>query len=116
MTNITVSELKLRLNQEVTLNLLDVREADERAEFNIGGTFCPVKFLLYKPMILKTGKPEVICYCRSGNRSIQAAMMLESLGFSNVKTCRAACKAGRKMKESDLNVILLPHYLKHRLK
>jgi rhodanese-related sulfurtransferase len=28
---------------------------------------------------------EVICYCRSGNRSGQAAMMLESMGFKNVK-------------------------------
>ena len=28
---------------------------------------------------------EVIFYCRSGNRSGQAAMMLESMGFTNVK-------------------------------
>jgi rhodanese-related sulfurtransferase len=27
---------------------------------------------------------EVICYCRSGNRSGQACMILEQLGFSNV--------------------------------
>ena len=28
---------------------------------------------------------EVICYCRSGNRSMQAAMFLEQLGFENTK-------------------------------
>jgi rhodanese-related sulfurtransferase len=28
---------------------------------------------------------ELICYCRSGNRSGQAALFLEQLGFSNVK-------------------------------
>jgi rhodanese-related sulfurtransferase len=28
---------------------------------------------------------EVICYCRSGNRSGMAAMMLEQLGFTNIK-------------------------------
>jgi rhodanese-related sulfurtransferase len=28
---------------------------------------------------------EVICYCRSGNRSMQACMMLETFGFTNVK-------------------------------
>jgi len=28
---------------------------------------------------------EVICYCRSGQRSMQAAMLLESMGFTNVK-------------------------------
>jgi rhodanese-related sulfurtransferase len=28
---------------------------------------------------------EVICYCRSGNRSMQACLMLETFGFTNVK-------------------------------
>jgi len=28
---------------------------------------------------------EVICYCRSGNRSGQACMILDALGFSNTK-------------------------------
>jgi len=28
---------------------------------------------------------EVIVYCRSGNRSGQAAMMLETMGFTNTK-------------------------------
>ena len=28
---------------------------------------------------------EVICYCRTGSRSMMAAMFLEQLGFSNVK-------------------------------
>ena len=28
---------------------------------------------------------EVICYCRSGNRSGQAALILEQIGFKNVK-------------------------------
>ena len=27
---------------------------------------------------------EIICYCRSGKRSTQAAMMLETMGFTNV--------------------------------
>jgi len=27
---------------------------------------------------------EIICYCRSGKRSMQAAMMLETFGFTNV--------------------------------
>lgn len=36
---------------------------------------------------------EVICYCRSGNRSMQAAMMLESLGFTNVKNLQGGMVA-----------------------
>ena len=28
---------------------------------------------------------EVICYCRSGQRSMMAAMVLEQMGFTNTK-------------------------------
>ena len=38
MQNITVEELKTRMDAGEKLNLIDVREDLERAEFNIGGT------------------------------------------------------------------------------
>lgn len=87
MTNITVQELREKITGNEHVNLLDVREPDERAEFNIGGTFIPLGQL----MSLQTDEidglknEELICYCRSGKRSMQAALMLETLGFSNVK-------------------------------
>lgn len=95
MKNISVGELKKRLDQSESINLLDVRESDERAEFNIGGTFLPLGQILS----LQTDEiddwkdQEVICYCRSGNRSMQAAMMLESLGFTNVKNLQGGMVA-----------------------
>ena len=86
MTNISVANLKERIASNEHLNLLDVREPDERLEFNIGGVFIP----LGQVMTMQTDEienlknEEIICYCRSGKRSMQAAMMLETFGFTNV--------------------------------
>ena len=87
MINITVQELKERITANEHINLLDVREPDERAEFNIGGTFIPLGQLmaLQTDEIEDLKNEELICYCRSGKRSMQAALMLETLGFTNVK-------------------------------
>jgi len=87
MENITIEEVHGRLAAGEKLNLVDVREPAENAEFNIGGILHPLgmirNFDVDELESLK-GK-EVICYCRSGNRSGQAAMMMESMGFTNVK-------------------------------
>ena len=86
MTNISVAKLKERIAAKEPLHLLDVREPDERLEFNIGGVFIP----LGQVMAMQTDEienlksEEIICYCRSGKRSMQAAMMLETFGFINV--------------------------------
>ncbi len=87
MKTITATELKEKLSSGEKVNLVDVREADENAVFNIGGILLP----LGKIMSMQTDEidnhkdDEVICYCRSGARSMQACAMLESMGFTNVK-------------------------------
>jgi rhodanese-related sulfurtransferase len=87
MTNVTVQEIKQRIDNGEDVHLLDVREPDERAEFNIGGTFLPLGNILTMQTddIADWQNEEVIVYCRSGRRSVQAALTLESLGFTNVK-------------------------------
>ena len=87
MQTISTKVLKERISNKEHLNLLDVREPEERAEFNIGGTFLPLGNILAMQTddIAEWQNEEVICYCRSGKRSMQAALMLESLGFTNVK-------------------------------
>ena len=87
METISTKILKERISNKEHLNLLDVREPEERAEFNIGGTFLPLGNIMAMQTddIAEWQNEEVICYCRSGKRSMQAAMMLESLGFTNVK-------------------------------
>jgi len=87
MQSITVEQLKARMDAGESLHLVDVREPGEHAEFNIGGVLLP----LGKIMTMQTDdiddlqNEEVIVYCRSGNRSGQASLILETAGFSNVK-------------------------------
>ena len=86
MQNITPEEVKERLDKGEQLHLLDVREPHERAEFNIGGIHIPLGQVMMQADELDNLKnQEVIVYCRSGNRSGQAAMILETMGFTNTK-------------------------------
>lgn len=87
METISAEELKQQLDRGETVNLVDVREPSEHEEFNIGGTLIPLGRI--RSLDVDELEPlmdeEVILYCRSGNRSGQAAMMLETMGFSKVK-------------------------------
>ena len=87
MTNITPEEVKKRLDTGEKLNLIDVREPHENAEFNIGGKLIPVGNIQSMQIddIENLRNEEVISYCRSGNRSGIAAMVLDQLGFKNTK-------------------------------
>lgn len=87
MQNITPEEVKERLDKGEHLNLVDVREPHERAEFNIGGVLVPLGKVQTMQIdeLDKLKNEEVIVYCRSGNRSGQAALILETLGFTNTK-------------------------------
>ena len=87
MQTISVEELKKRLDAGESLHLLDVREPHEHADFNIGGTLLPLGRVMQMDTdeIEPWKNEEVIVYCRSGNRSGQASMMLETQGFTNVK-------------------------------
>jgi rhodanese-related sulfurtransferase len=87
MQTITAEEVKSRLKAGEKLNLVDVREPNENADFNIGGRLVP----LGKIQTMQTDQlddlkdSEIIVYCRSGNRSGQACLILETMGFQNVK-------------------------------
>ena len=87
MQNISPEELKSRLASGEHLNLIDVREPNENADFNIGGTLYPLgKIKSMQVEDLEDLKnEEVICYCRSGNRSGQACLILDTLGFKDTK-------------------------------
>jgi rhodanese-related sulfurtransferase len=87
MENITAEEVKKRMDAGENLHLVDVREPAENAEFNIGGKLIPLgKIKTMDVEELEDLKnEEVICYCRSGARSGQACMILESMGFNNTR-------------------------------
>jgi rhodanese-related sulfurtransferase len=87
MTNITTEEVKARLDKGEHLNLIDVREPFENAEFNIGGKLIPLGTIqaLHIDDIEDLKNEEVIFYCRSGKRSATAALLLDTAGFTNTK-------------------------------
>ena len=95
MKNITVNEVKGRLNAGEKVNLIDVREPDENAEFNIGGLLVPLGKIQSMQIdeIDDLKEEEVICYCRSGNRSGQACLILDMLGFKNTKNLMGGMQA-----------------------
>lgn len=86
MLLINVEELHNRISSGEKLNLVDVREPNEHADFNIGGILLPLGDIRVgdTESIDHLKSEEVICYCRSGNRSGQAALILETMGFENV--------------------------------
>jgi rhodanese-related sulfurtransferase len=86
MKTTTVEQVKARLDAGEQLYLLDVREPHEHAEFNIGGTLLPLGKIqtMQVDEIEDLKDKEVLVYCRSGNRSGQACLILEQLGFANV--------------------------------
>ena len=87
MENITVEELKERMDKGEKINLVDVREPYENEDFNIGGMLYPLGNI--QSMMVDDLEPmkdeEIILYCRSGNRSGQACMILDMMGFKNTK-------------------------------
>jgi len=85
MNTITASELKARMDKGEQVNLLDVREDYERADFNIGGKHVPMgKIQAMQFDDVEDWKDkEIIIYCRSGNRSGIAGLFMEQAGFKN---------------------------------
>lgn len=87
MTNISPEEVKERLDKGEKLHLVDVRQPEETAEYNIGGIALPLGNIQNMQIedIEGLKNDEVILYCRSGNRSGIAAQILDQMGFSNTK-------------------------------
>jgi rhodanese-related sulfurtransferase len=86
MKSITVEELKSRMDAGEQLNIIDVREPWEYAEFNIGAQLLPLGMVMGMQLdeIEDKKNEELIIHCKAGSRSVQACMMLEQLGYTNV--------------------------------
>ncbi|MEI8075102.1 MAG: rhodanese-like domain-containing protein [Bacteroidota bacterium] len=86
MQTISVEALKEKIDSGEKINLVDVREPHEHADFNIGGILLPLgQVQLLQIDAIEDLKDEALyIYCRSGNRSGQACLMLETMGFTNL--------------------------------
>jgi rhodanese-related sulfurtransferase len=85
MRNITVDDLKARMDSGEKLNLIDCREPHEYEEANIGARLIPLgKFQTMDLDELENLKnEEVIVHCRSGKRSMMACSILDQMGFQD---------------------------------
>ncbi|MFN5249605.1 MAG: rhodanese-like domain-containing protein [Bacteroidota bacterium] len=86
MQDITVLELKARLDQGETPMIIDVREPWEFEEFNIQGKLIPLSELPGQlDSLTEYRDSEIIVHCRSGARSATAKAFLAQQGFANVR-------------------------------
>ncbi|QSE99212.1 rhodanese-like domain-containing protein [Fulvivirga lutea] len=87
MSVISATELKNRLTNGENLIIIDVREAWEYDELNIGAENIPLADLPHSLHKLDYCRnKEVIVHCKSGSRSNQAMKYLTQQGFKNVKS------------------------------
>ena len=99
MQDITVQELKRRMDAGEDLHIIDVREPDEYAEFNIGAKLMPLGQILAMQTddIDDWKDEEIIVHCKVGGRSMQAGMMLETMGFKNIKNLAGGMNAWKEV-------------------
>jgi adenylyltransferase/sulfurtransferase len=83
---ITVQELKRKLDTKEDVFVLDVREPHEVPIANIGAPLIPVGELEKRIGELAAQKNrEIVIHCRSGARSQKAALILKNAGFNHVE-------------------------------
>ncbi len=81
MKEITVTELKEKMDVGEDIELIDVRQPDEYAFAKIeGAKLIPLGEIMNRTDEIDTSKPIVI-HCKMGGRSAKAIQMLEMTGF-----------------------------------
>lgn len=82
---ISPQEAKKRMDNEEDVIILDVRTQEEYDSGHIKNAVClPNEDILGEPDILPDKGQQILVYCRSGNRSKQAAQKLADMGYENV--------------------------------
>lgn len=98
MKDITVKELKERLEKGEKFHFLDVREEWEYEEDNLGATNIPLGELPHRLSELEPFKDEeIVVHCRSGARSGNAKKFMETKGYSNVRNVLGGILAYREL-------------------
>jgi rhodanese-related sulfurtransferase len=103
MQEITVQELKDKLDSGEDFQLIDVREDFEYETSNIGGQLIPLGGILIEADKISKDKPVVIM-CRSGKRSAAAIAQLEALGYTNLSNLQGGILAWASDIDPDMQV------------
>lgn len=86
MNDISVEELKQKIESGEEFIFIDVRETYEYEEFNLGAKNIPLSNLPAAITELMNNKSqEIVLHCRSGARSGSAKITMVQLGFTNVR-------------------------------
>lgn len=103
MDEITVQELKAKMDNKEKFFLVDVREPHEYEEANIGGLLIPMgEIPEHLDDFDEFQDSDIIVMCRSGKRSGQAIQYLEAEGFSNLYNLEGGILAWQElMKEEE---------------
>lgn len=95
MNHINPEELQ-DLMSRTSVHLIDVREPDEHAEFNIGGQLIPLANILHQADDIPT-HGTVVVYCRKGVRSQIAIQKLqERFGMEHLLNLKGGMEAWKK--------------------
>lgn len=101
MEDITVTELKAKMDNGEDFLLIDVREPFEAEMFNIGGRLIPLGTLFDHLDELEEYKDaEIVLHCRTGARSGNAKQVLEMSGFTKARNLLGGLVAWQKTFES----------------
>src|SRR5476649_2507066 len=103
MKEVSVQELKEKMDNGEDFQLIDVREDFEYETSNLGGLLIPLGGILIETDKIAKDKP-VIVQCRSGKRSAAAIMQLEQLGYTNLYNLTGGILAWANEIDPTLNV------------
>lgn len=103
MKEITVEELKEKIDNKEEFQLIDVREEFEYETSNLDGESIPLANVLLETDKINKEKP-VIVHCRSGKRSAQAIMLLEQQGFENLYNLKGGILAWKDAFDPEMPV------------
>jgi rhodanese-related sulfurtransferase len=101
---ITVEELKEKIDNNEDFQLVDVRETFEYETSNLNGLNIPLGGILIEADKIEKDKP-VIMQCRSGKRSAAAVMQLEQqFGMKNLYNLKGGILAWQEAFDPDMQV------------
>lgn len=105
MKVISVTELKALLDSGADIQLVDVREPAEFESAQIGGELIPLGTIPQNVDKISKDK-QVIVHCKSGKRSANAIMFLESnFGYENLYNLEGGIIAWRDEIDENLDIM-----------